>query len=223
MDKFWDRFIYTITQIIWYILPGEMILFIFLFPFLLLVPEKTFSIITEISGIMWIGIGIILGFIMEGLRLYRFRPRYKKIRKEFFAKLQVPFQNKKEDINPYYILDIIYDLATEKHYDTIRLYHSIWIMLGQLSISFLLAGVAYFPAVVFAYFKITAKYYLVGQTVSANLYVVTWSMLCVLAIILGIRIMYVSLEEQRKVNDMYIDFMNSNKTELLKRIKDGDK
>lgn len=220
MDSLFNRIIFVATQIIWYILPGFMLMFICVFPFVIISPQNALPLLNDISGAMWIIIGILLGFVLEGLRLYRIRPYYNKIKKQFFEELQSSFRkkNKSRSINPYFILDQIYDLATEKKYDTIRLYHSIWILLGQLSIILCVAGVIYFPAIAIFSYKLLSVCLVLGINVTVLMYILIWGIIIALTIVMGIRIMVISLEEQKKVNSMYLEFMNSNLRELERRL-----
>lgn len=220
MDKLFERVIYVATQIIWYIVPGFMLMFATIVPFIIISPSDTLAVLNGIGGFIWFAVGILLGFLMEGLRLYRLRPGYNRIKQHFFSQLQLPFHREDDsrDLNPYYILDHIYDLATEKKYETIRLYHSIWIMLGQLSMILLISGLIYFPAIAILNYGVYSHTLIWGENASTKLYIGIWIGISVLTTAMGIRILCISLEEQKKVNKMYLEFMLSNLQELKQRI-----
>jgi len=76
-------------------------------------------------------LGSILGLFLDGLRLYRFRPGYSKIKNSFFNKLK---QTVTAIDNPYLIQTLIYDVVRDKKIAGLSFRHAIWIMLGQLAV-----------------------------------------------------------------------------------------
>jgi hypothetical protein len=204
----------TISQVAWYFLPGMYALLSAITPIACLSPSSTSALLSSLGAIGFAIIGLVIGFLIDGLRLYRFRPGYKTIRAEFFGQLQNDMGVSR---NPYFILDQIVALAQSNEQSAIRFNHSIWIMLGQMTILSWLHAMLWIllPVAVWLFSKPPALW---GHPVSFTGLVAASATAALIAVLVGVRLMWTSLEEQNKTNSMYREYAQAKKTEILRRL-----
>jgi hypothetical protein len=208
----------SLDQIVWYTLPGAMFLFVVLFPVSIMYPNKIAYLFDNVGILGLFFIAIILGFLLDGLRLYRLRPQYMKIRSSFFDELKTALESEQ---NPYYLLEYLHKLLNETHYNTLRFYHSIWIMLGQVSTSIIFSSLLLWPFFMFNVTFLNGNCALFGEEVLKSHYVLFCFFSLSLSVTIGFRIMIISIEEQKKCNKMYIEFAKSNKDQIKEALTNG--
>ena len=122
---------FTVSHFIWYLVPGLGAFVFIIFPLAIFAPFVVQSLLQVIGPMGLVLFCIILGFLMDGLRLYRLKFNYKKIKSDFFSELQNIVGKK---IDPYLIQSNIIDMARKKEMTGVNLHHAIWILHGHFSI-----------------------------------------------------------------------------------------
>ena len=162
--------------------------------------------------------------MLEGLRLYRFRRNYNSTRQAFFNSLQKTL--KVEDLNPYFILSHIKDIANKKQYTGLSLSHSIWIMLGHFTIIAFLESIFWLVAALFfvlitttdipVYLNLctTTSYDILGLFVSRETAIAICILFSILSFILSWRFNNISKEEQDTTNKKYLEFAKQHCDEI---------
>ena len=171
-------------SLIWYIVPGLALVFFFFFPFLILNPfyAKMFVINAGSFGITFLA--IIFGFILDGLRLYRWRPRYADIKKSFFTNL---VDTTKMNLDPYYIQSRISDIAKQNKVAGLNFHHAIWIMHGHLSMLAFLEAVFWVLAALYFYIWSDTTCPILGLSISKGLAICIYIMFAALYFLICLR------------------------------------
>ena len=202
----------SISQFIWYLVPGLSLIFLIALPVSAVNAIMIKSVFETLGPIGIFILSINLGFIVEGLRLYRLRPNYFQIRKDFFSELQGVFHT---DLDPYFVQSNVSDLARKKNAGGISLHHSIWIMLGQISI------LTFIEAIYWLVFPMFFNWCNQNSTIELfGAQYPNWkaALLCliffVIFLIISIRLIVISTEDQRNTNKMFLNFASQNKDQL---------
>ena len=194
----------TISHFIWYLVPGLGLIFFLLFPLLVFNPHVTKLFFQTIGPFGIIILGIILGFALDGLRLYRFRPKYFSIREEFFRHLQATID---PDLDPYFIQSHINDVARNRNVTGLSLHHAIWIMLGHFTIlGFFEAFFWLLATLYFRFFSTSAYSVLFGTDVFRETAIMICAAFTVLFLIISFRFLNISTEDQKNTNTMFSNF-----------------
>ena len=202
----------TISQLIWYLVPGLGLIFFFLFPLLVFKPHVAKLFFETIGPFGIIILGIILGFSLDGLRLYRFRPNYSKIKNRFFQQLQATID---PDLDPYFIQSHINDVARIKNVPELSLHHAIWIMLGQFTILGFLETLFWLLATLYFRFYSASEYLvLFGTNVFREVAIMLYAAFAVLFLFIGFRFLYISTEDQKNTNKMFSNFAEQHRDEI---------
>jgi len=208
----------SINYVIWYTLPGAVLIFFILLPIGIVIPDMVFSFISGVGVFGLLLISVILGFMLDGLKLFRFRPNYQKIRKTFYKELQEVLGTKQD---PYYLMDYMYTLMKETRYESVRFYVAVWVMLGQMSVSIIITAITLWGFFILSVYLGHSYPVLLGEGVSEFTYYVFCASAFAVSTLAGCRIMAVSLTEQKKSNQMYLDFAKSNKLQIQNAINHG--
>ena len=164
-------------------------------------------------GIMGIIVlGIMLGFFLDGLRLYRLiRTQHSNFRNDFFKQLQNTIAS---NLNPYFILSSISDIADNKKNTGISLHHAIWIMLGHFTVLTFLETFFWVLAFCHLYFFSNPVYLLFNIVISRiNALAICIGFSC-LFFAIGCRFLDIYIEDQNKTNLMYLDFAKQHRDEI---------
>lgn len=201
----------TISHFIWYLVPGLGLIFFLLLPLLVFKPHITKLFFETVGSFGIIILGITLGFFLDGLRLYRFRPKYFTIRDKFFRDLQAIIA---PNLDPYFIQSHINDVANDKKITELSLHHAIWIMLGHFTILAFVEAFFWVVATLYFYY-FTPSTYLLFDT---NLTRCTAIMICLafsaLFLIIGLRFLYISTQDQNNTNTMFTNFAEQHRDEI---------
>jgi hypothetical protein len=215
----------TISNIIWYLVPGLGLIFFVIFPITAFNPNVVGIFFMTLGPFGIVILAIILGFTIEGLRLYRFRPNYSKIKTEFFSSLKEIISS---ELDPYFIQMHIGDIAKSKNITGLSLHHAIWIMLGQFTILSFSEGLFWFIAtfyyifcdsnscIINEFFKITPDYKLFGIIWSKEIVVFCCGIFAALFTLTGYRILHTSVEDQNNTNKMFLNFAKQHRDEIRK-------
>ena len=205
----------TISHFIWYLVPGLGLIFFLLFPLSVFNPHVTRLIFETLGPFGIVILGIILGFALDGLRLYRFRPRYSSIRSAFFLHLQEIIA---PHLNPYFIQSHINDVARSKSVTELSLRHAIWIMLGNFTILAFLEALFWLLAALYFNFSTTSAYSLFGTYVSKEAAILVFEALAALFLIIAFRFLHVSIQDQKVTNMIFSNFAEQHCNEIKKLI-----
>lgn len=203
-----------ITHVIWYLLPGLGLIVFGLFPLLVFKPHVVASLLEKIgiSGI--VVLGFVLGFFLDGLRLYRLlRFAHSEFRKDFFGRLQEALSS---DLDPYFILSSISDIANSKHFTGISLHHAIWIMLGHFTVLAFLEAMFWALACFYMYYNLYYSYQLFGINVCVYNAMKLSILFCAVFFMIGWRLITIYKEDQNSTNNMYLNFAKQYRDEIRK-------
>ena len=203
----------TVSHFIWYLVPGLGLLFFLLFPPLAFKPSVAEAFLESLGPFGVIILGIILGFSADGLRLYRFRPHYLKIREGFFDDLQATIGT---DLDPYFIQSHISDVARSKNVSGLSLHHAIWIMLGQFTIFAFMETSFWVLAALYFHYLEPLPYLLFGRHASEKDMVLFCAGLAVLFLFISLRFLYISIEDQKNTNTSFVSFAKQHREEIRK-------
>lgn len=209
----------SFSHFIWYLVPGLAFVFFLLFPFLILEPHFAGLFVERLGPFGMIFLGIISGFVLDGLRLYRFRPRYNKIKKSFKSSLSAMSDG---DYHPYYIQSCISDLARKKGVVGLGMHHAIWILHGHLAVLAFFEAIFWWLAAFYYQFIDIAVCpcrggscgYVLGMTISKDISVIVYVGLALIFSIICARFLQISTEDQETTNQMFLDFADQNSTEI---------
>lgn len=207
---------FTISHFIWYLVPGLGAFFFIIFPIVVFSPQIVKSILDAIGPVGLVLVCIIFGFIMDGLRPYRFKCSYKRIKSKFFSDLQVVVGQK---INPYLILSNISDLARKNEMTGLNLHHAIWILHGHFSVLCFVQAGWWLASSLYIFLLGQQNYKLLGIIDTGNFATGIISIvLMIFFVISGARIMKISNEDQETTNNMFLDFAKQYKVEINKML-----
>ena len=202
----------TISHFIWYLVPGLGLVFFLLFPLSVFSPHVTKLFFKNVGSFGIIILGITSGFALDGLRLYRFRPKYFKIREAFFLKLQAAIGT---DLDPYFILSHINDIAREKNVTAFSLHHAIWIMLGHFTIlAFFEAFFWLLATLYFRFFSDSAYLVLFGSNMPREIGIIIYAAFAALFTLIAFRFLNISTEDQENTNKMFTSFAEQHRDEI---------
>jgi hypothetical protein len=211
MDTF-DKL--SVSQLVWYLLPGLAGVIIVLFPLAVLSPDLAAKLATSLGALGFAILGMVVGFVLDGLRLYRLRPGYRTIRKEFFAQLQKTLNS---DQDPYFLFYEVNTLALTQNNTIYRFSHSIWIMLGQMTFLSWTHGLIW-AVVLVAYCIHRFTPNLLGTAVSGGTFVAVCLAVAAVSVVVGLRLLCISIEEQRKTNKIFLEFARANAADIQKAL-----
>lgn len=208
----------NVSHVVWYLLPGLGLIILMLFPLMVFKPHVASAFLNSVGIMGIIVLGIILGFFLDGLRLYRLlriQVKHSKIREDFFQKLKNTIDN---GLDPYFILYSISDIADSKEITGISLHHAIWIMLGHFTVLVFLE--TFFWVLVFChiYFLPDTVYTLFSKDMTwVNALAICAGFSC-LFFVIGCQFLTVYREEQDKTNKMYLNFAEQFKDEICQKL-----
>lgn len=201
----------SISHLIWYLVPGLGLIFFLLFPFIVFNPQFIKVFFNTVGSFGIILLGIILGFFLDGLRLYRLRPKYSNIRKEFFQNLQQLIDPK---LDPYFIQSRINDLAKQKNITGLSLHHAIWIMLGDFTLLAFIESGFWILAGLYFYFSPSCTYLLFEKNLSRDTAIIVCVFFAIFFFVIYKRFLYVSREDQNNTNKMFMEFAGRYRDEI---------
>lgn len=202
----------SVSNLIWYLLPGLGLILFILFPLMVFNPRVAASFLSAIGVLGIIVLGIILGFFLDGLRLYRLlRLHHSKFRNTFFKQLQDTIA---DNLDPYFILSCINDIANNKNVSGISIHHAIWIMLGHFTVLAFLEALFWASASFYLYYYP----YPVYSLFDINMCIMNAMLICfiffVLFFIICWRFFVIYREDQNNTNCMYLNFAKQHRDEI---------
>lgn len=202
----------SVSHVIWYLLPGLWLILLILFPLMVFKPNVAASFLNAVGIVGILVLGVVLGFFLDGLRLYRLlRIDHKNFRRVFFSQLQDIITN---NLNPYFILSCINDIATDKKITGISLHHAIWIMLGHFTVLSFLESFFWAIACYYLYYFSNPMYSLFNTETGR----INAMLICIafftLFFIIGCRFFIIYKEDQKNTNSMYLDFAKQHRDEI---------
>lgn len=207
----------SISHLIWYLVPGLALAFIMLFPFVVISPPIAKAIFTNLGPIGLLLLSIIFGFGLDGLRLYRLRPHYLKMKTDFFGQLTASVGA--SGLDPYFVQSSIADLARQKDVTGIGIHHAIWIMHGHLAMLAFLESFFWILAAVYFYVFESGPYPVLVTTASWGKALVLYLGLACTFFLLGIRFHRISREDQSTTNTMFLNFAKQHAVEIKSILK----
>lgn len=212
----------SVSHLIWYLVPGLCLLAFVMLPMVAFCPQLLKSAVNTITPIGLLVLGVLCGFILDGLRIYRFRDGYNKIKNEFFKKLLNVF-GLNSAYNPYFVLSIVNDYAAKDKNSNISLHHAIWIMHGTIAILSLMNSIIW---LIIGVFVLThdGNGQVTFFTVNCS-----WPAICIYCFLFAViffsifwRINQISIEDQNTTNDMFLGYARSRKNAILEIIVENN-
>jgi len=201
-----------VSHVIWYLLPGLGLILLILFPLMVFKPNVAASFLNAVGILGILVLGIILGFFLDGLRLYRLlRIDHKNFRSDFFNQLQDIIAR---ELNPYFILSCINDIATDKKNTGISLHHAIWIMLGHFTVLAFLESFFWALAWYYLYYFSNPMYSLFNTEICRTSAMVICTVFFIIFFSIGLRFFAIYKEDQNNTNSMYLDFAKQHRDEI---------
>ncbi len=180
---------------------------------MVLQPHVTKKIIDTAGPFGLFLLGSISGFFLDGLRLYRLRPGYSKIKTTFFNELRATIT----DIdNPYLILSLIYDVARSKNITGFGLHHAIWIMLGHFAILSLAEGILWLLMALYFTYMDLPVYHLFGANLSKEVALISCVAFGLLFVLIAFRLLYTAKEDQINTNNMFSSFAEQHRDDIFR-------
>ncbi len=202
----------SISHFIWYLMPGLGGLLLIYFPILVFNPVAIKISIEAMGSVGLILLCIILGFLLDGLRLYRYKYNYECIKQDFFKKMQNIVG---KELDPYLIQNNIIELMRKKKISAINVHHSIWIMHGHFSILCFIQAIFWLFVIVYIQDAKQESYSIFGSYTFTKYSTITFCTFAILTFVLiGYRFMCISNEDQTTTNNMFLDFGRQHTKEL---------
>jgi hypothetical protein len=202
----------TISHFIWYLVPGLALVFFLLFPFFVLNPPLAKLIYANLTPVGIVMLAIFLGFVLDGLRLYRMRPKYKQTKIVFFTQLKNTLGA--NNLDPYFVQSHVADVARQKDVSGIGIHHAIWIMHGHLSILAFLECLFWVSVLGYFYFFGCSPYPILVITTSWTKAAFVYGALSLVYLSLGLRFHKISMEDQSTTNKMFLNFATQHRKEI---------
>ncbi|KWT78292.1 hypothetical protein ASN18_2897 [Candidatus Magnetominusculus xianensis] len=123
-----------IPLFIWYVLPGiNALCLLVIFPILIINTMFIFNNMSLVSVIGWILSGLIIGFLMDSMKLYRYTYKYNETSDDFFCNLSLIIDGKADKVIGRKIFGLLgFILRDEdKHFPLFE--HSRWVMINHSS------------------------------------------------------------------------------------------
>lgn len=204
----------TVSQFVWYLVPGLGSILFILLPVYAFYPNQTLVILEKTGSFGIFIFGIVFGFFIDGLRLYRLRPNYKTIKSAFHRELLEMVSSEQD---PYFVQSGVVDLAVEKKYSGLSFKHSVWIMLGNFTILSVLEAIAWGCCFINYSVSKIPNVALFGECVSRETAMIISFVISIVFFAISIRLYYISIEDQNQTNQMYLEFARHN----LAKLKDS--
>jgi len=202
----------TIAHFIWYLVPGLAFELFLLFPFFVLSPPLAKAIFTNLGPVGIVLVAIVLGFILDGLRLYRLRPKYDETKSKFFSDLLIILNA--SGLDPYFVQSRVADLAREKNVSGIAIHHAIWIMHGHMSMLAFLESCFWALTIGYFYFWEKAPYPVLVSTYNWYKALSLFACLSLGFLLVGLRFYKISSQDQKTTNKMFLDFAKQHVVEI---------
>ncbi len=216
----------TLPAFLWYILPGVNAVFLLIVvPVLVLDFDLAQRVLSWSSVMGYLMSALVIGFMMDSMKLYQFTFGYKQEKRAFFVKLahavdgdlMGPTENDEEAYHRGKLVFALLRLSTKVEKNTFPSWeHSRWVMVNHTS------KVAFAAALVWGclLFKlhsheiqILAKYPL---THAEGLFVLIF--FTVGFVLVGLRLAQQSRSVMRDANSTYVEFVSVNKGAIAGRI-----
>jgi hypothetical protein len=209
----------SISQLIWFLVPGLCVVAFVLFPLGAFYPYQIASFIRAISPIGLFVFGILCGFLLDGLRVYRLRRGYSNLKHNFFSDLKKVLEVE-DDNDSYYLLSMINEQAVKDEITDISFNHAIWIMQGNMAVLSLvkalvwavLAGIAFFGN------NPNSKIIFFSFELSPLAVALTSAVFSLLFLAAGWRMLVMSIAEQITTNNKFLGYARSKKKVIKERI-----
>jgi hypothetical protein len=200
----------SISQVVWYLLPGLACLFFLSIPTAFFNIDLFVKILNSIGAVGIIIVSIVLGFIMDGLRLYRYRPRYKKIKKDFQKQITSVLGPEKDS---YYIFWKVSKYASKNGYEQIPFLHAFWIFLAQITFLCWLDLIFWLGYSIYLFITKTGINIL-GYVVAYPTNLILCIGITIIFLIVGLILLSSSIEDQLKTNKMFMELINEHKDKI---------
>lgn len=192
----------TLTMVVRYILPGTMTLMLFVF-----LPGIVFSVdfierVLNISGvILALVLGVLLGYLLDLLKISRLTFGYKKVRAELINSISDAFNIEKGES-----LALLSKAANmeEKEEGDIFVIHTKWVMSTKCVFVFYLSFIVWVILFVLSLIGLIGGNFVICLCIS------------LISLIIGIRLNYAAILEQKRLTRSYIHYIKSNADVLLK-------
>jgi hypothetical protein len=201
----------TLAFVLWYVLPGLNFLVInILLPLALLNPDKFADYSSVGSLIVLLGAALVVGFVMDSMKLYQFTRGYGKKKAMFFRdlgdKLSVSSDRARE------IFNSIRGLASQNGSgsENLSLEHSRWVMMNHTAKCFYLLAATWLVILIIHNISPDTASYLGLSVYDDNAVLVIDSAIVIAVSLIGVRLSRMSSDHLALSNQGYLDFVARN-------------
>lgn len=209
----------TLAFVLWYVLPGLNFLVINLvLPIAILSPDTLARYSSLANLIVLASAALVVGFVMDSLKLYQFTLGYSHKKAEFFKELgrqmSISSQRARE------VFDSIRTLAHDKGpmYENISLQHSRWVMINHTSKCFYLLFVIWIGVLSVHQISLQTRTFLGIPVYDQNMVLIIDLALAMTYILIGVRLSRISSEHLELSNKGYLRFVAANSDLISDRI-----
>jgi hypothetical protein len=214
--------------LVWYVLPGlNLITFCIAIPALVLNlhgAAAAFSVDDLVGAAV---IALIIGFVMDSVKLYRLTPRYRSQKSAFHARLGTALEIDQEDVGK--IFEIVRsDVRAQEPLDrTVELDHSRWVMINHTSKTFFLAaGVWLGVGIVHATGSSSVAYFGLLSTTSLLWKLPLDGAFAITSLVVGLRMQKIAYQVADTSDMNYLIYVRRNaerlKAEITRFLAEGD-
>jgi len=214
--------------LVWYVLPGlNLLTFCIAIPAVVLNLHRAAAVFSVDDLIGAAIMALVVGFIMDSVKLYRFSPRYGLQKQEFEARLGHALEIDKADVRN--IFEIIRSdvRAQDPSSSTVELDHSRWVMINHTSKTFFLAA-AVWAGILIVHVVSPAPVTYFGLLTTMSL---VWKLpldlaFAIVSIVIGLRMQSVAYQAANTSDMNYLIYVRKNadrlKREITSFLAEGD-
>ena len=186
-----------------YILSGiNFILFAIILPLVYLQPDTLKDLLAGNSFLSLSVLGIVIGYLLDILKVYQFTPKFKSNRQSFMKKVAEILDVPKEDVSSYFSLTT--KLSNKfGNYDLERR-RSEWVLALHTAVTLILAIVIWCSII---------TYEVWSQTFSSKSVIPIVAV--IISLLLSIRLFNIADRERQKLNQDFLIFLQKNKKEIV--------
>jgi hypothetical protein len=211
----------SLPTFIWYVLPGiNAIFFLVVLPITILDFELLANSFSWITVVGWLMGGLIIGFLMDSMKIYKFTYGYRKLKDRFFKDLAKAVGGNEGDRNVGRNIFVVMRLMMDEEKNLFPFWeHSRWVMINHTSKTAFLAVIlwGYLLGRLWGKEIILFNRYPLSQIESQILLaslIVTFSLI-------SYRLHRVSLGVIREANLVYMKYILKNKASIISTATDG--
>ncbi|MBF0520804.1 MAG: hypothetical protein HQK92_13920 [Nitrospirae bacterium] len=212
-----------IPLFMWYILPGiNAICLLVIFPLLILNTKYVLTNLSLVSVIGWILAGLVIGFLMDSMKLYQYTFKYSEDSNDFFYSLSFIINGEKDITigkkRGREIFNIIGFMLRDENKTFPLFEHSRWVMVDHSSKIALISFFVWFFIGAFSFLTSELDTLYINSYMKVLYCKLFICLLSLLYLFIGFRLNKVSNEIRQEANKLYETYAKLYKEEISKMI-----